>query len=334
MKVVHVVRRTAVLVIVTVLVMALAGVFLSCGSPGDGGSPKSGDGPAANGTIRVSLPGNIFGAGIAAAAVDTAGAQADAEILDILVLEERPAGDPGSDTELTAGDEPTVAASLSVSAAGMADELVAGTPVPLDISVAPGSYRLLVLAGTESGSTSCLLASGYTATTVTVEESQTSQVGINLSTITHEVTIPETILAGETYTITASGDTNTSVLTAESSGSTDTYRFQAKFDTESSLSVLGASFSGTGWTATHTTTAPASEQDENWYSAWMLAGPYITYKDPNTSAWIVLDGTLSRKWRWLSYTVLGQASQLWQEVAVPVVLQPSTTGIEVGILWP
>jgi hypothetical protein len=279
------------------------------------------------------MDASAAGDAIGASAVDTTGAQADAEILEILVLEELPAGEPGTETELTVGDQPTVTASLSVSATDITEELSTGSAVPLDISVAPGSYRLLVLAGTESGSTSCLLASGYTETPVTVEENQTSQVAISLATITHQVTVPETILAGETYTITATGDTNNSVLITDSAGSTDTYRFQAKFDTESSLGVLDASFSGTGWTTTHTTTAPASEQDENWYTAWMFAGPYITYKDVNTSAWIVLNGDHSRQWRWLSYTVLGPASQLWPEVAVPVALQPSTTGVNIEITW-
>lgn len=345
MKVVQVIRRTAGKVVVTAVVLALvvpiASALLSCGSPGDNGSPRSGDGPrnpapghaAGEGTIRVSLPGNIFGGGIGAAAVDTATAQADAEILEILVLEEYPAGDPGSDTELTVGDQPTVAASMSVATADIAEDLSTGSSVPLDISVAPGTYRLLVLAGTESGSTSCLLASGYTTTPVTVEDKQTSQVTVDLTTISHEITVPETIVAGDTYTINASGDTNNPVLTTDSEGSTDTYRFQAKFDTESSLGVLDADFSGTGWTVGHSTTAPASEQDGNWYSAWMFAGPYITYKDSNTSAWIVMDGDLSRKWRWLSYTVLGQSAELWQEVAAPVTLQPSTTGMAIEVTW-
>ncbi len=345
MMVVQIIRKTAAKLVATVVVLALAAplasALLSCGSPGDGGSPKKDGGSrdpepglaTGEGTIRVELPAEILGDEIDAAAVDTVGAQTDAEILEILVLEERAAGDPGSDTELTVGDQPTVAASMSVATADIAEDLSTGSSVPLDISVAPGTYRLLVLAGTASGSTSCLLASGYTTTPVTVENKQTSQVDVDLTTIAHEITVPGTIRAGETYTITASGDTHNSVLTADSEGSTDTYRFQAKFDTESSLGVLDADFSGTGWTVDHSTTAPASEQDENWYSAWMFAGPYITYKDSNTSAWIVLDGDLSRRWRWLSYTVLGHSAELWPEVAAPVTLQPSTTGVALEVTW-
>jgi hypothetical protein len=196
------------------------------------------------GVIHLNLPPEILGSaasaaemgglsGIGGLAVDTPSAQADAEVVEVLVLEEQPIGDG---EELARSDRPTV--STSVSASAPVEE-------PIKISVAPGTYRLLVLIGTASGSNSCLLASGYTETEVTVVEDEHAEVSIAVTTISHAVNVSDGVVAGRPYEITATGDTNSPVLTTNSEGSTNTYRFQAKFDTESSADVVDeVSFSG------------------------------------------------------------------------------------------
>ncbi|MEX2443986.1 MAG: hypothetical protein WD492_10295 [Alkalispirochaeta sp.] len=316
---------------VVVLVVGALGALAGCGRPGDGGAPAespSGGDPAhpsrETGMIYLSIPPEIFsGAGnLGALAVDTPSAQADAEVVEVLVLEELPGGDAGA---LEVGDAPTLTTSVTVSAP---------SEEPVEMAVPPGTYRVLVLVGSASGDTSCLLASGYTDTAVEVVEDQHTEVTIDLTTISHSVTVPDSVVAGSPYEISAMGDTNSPVLTTDSEGSTNTYRFQAKFDTESSAkAVQDVSFVGSQWNLTYPAEAPASENDANWYSAWQLAGPYLTYKDANTGAWIALDGDISRKWRWLSYTVLSTSSQLWPEVSVPVVIETSTTGMAIDITW-
>lgn len=325
-----------------IAVVLAIGVLGGCGIPGDSGTTRnlharfSVDAPteqvAAAGTIQLSLPRALFpgsdtdagGAGMEAAAVDTPRAQSDAEVIEILVIEEYSGG--GS---VETGDTPTVTTTVTVSL----DDVNLEQPSTVDISVPAGVYYLLVLVGTQSGSTSCLLASGYTDTPVTVVPEQRSDVTVDVATISHAVTVPDTILAGSPYTITATGNTNSPVLTAQSDGSTDTYGFQAKYDTDSSLASIDATFSGSAWEISHTSDAPSSQSDVGWYSAWQLAGPYITYHDEQTGAWAPLDGDFSRKWRWLSTTVLDEDSQLWSEVFVPVVVVTSATGVNMEITW-
>lgn len=324
---------------------ALVAILCGCGRLGDAGSPKapreeppspSGEPP---GLIRLSLPLDAIIARrmspgeIASAAVTTPAAQIDTEVFEIIVLEDNRAGNGGSSSTLAEGDQPLVAASIEVPVTDLSQMIADSSLIPVDIVVPPGNYRLLVLAGTASGTTSCLLASGYTSTPVSVVTDQQSEVFVELATVSHAVSIPAAISGGDAYTISAAGDTNCPVLTTESLGTTSTYRFQAKFDTEASLGVLDATFSGTSWTATHTSDAPASENDPMWYSSWLFSGPYITYKDPATGSWAALDGAFSRKWRWLTYTVLDDEAQLRAEVAVPITIEPFTTGLSVNVSW-
>jgi hypothetical protein len=338
-------RNTRTAPVRWMVAFSLVALLIGCGRPGDAGSPSppsEDPSPAyedASGIIRLSLPVDAIAprrashGEIASAAVTTPAAQIDTEVFEIIVLVDNPAGDGGSPTTLAEGDTPLVAASIEVPVNDLSQTLADTSSIPVDIVVAPGSYRLLVLAGTASGTTSCLLASGYTTAPVHVLADQRSAVSVEMTTVSHAVTVPESILGGEPYTITASGNTNCAVLTAESVGNTTTYRFQARFDAESSLQVLDAVFAGSGWTVEHTSDAPASENDPMWYSSWLFSGPYLTYKDPATGSWAALDGTFSRKWRWLGYTVLDDEAQLRAEVAVPVTVEPYTTGLAVNIFW-
>jgi hypothetical protein len=327
------------------VVLGLLMLLYGCGRPGDSGSPDSSSqkpsSPTgeASGLIRLTLPVDAIATHrtlseeIASAAVTTPAAQIDTEVFEIIVLADNPAGDGGSPMTLAEGDTPIVATSIEVPVSDVSGMLVDTTSNPVDIVVAPGSYRLLVLAGTASGTTSCLLASGYTPFPVSVMADQQSEVSVEMLTVSHAVSIPESIRGGESFTIAASGHTNCPVLTTESLGTTATYQFQAKFDSQSSLQVLDTIFDGSAWTATYTSDAPASENDPMWYTSWLLSGPYLTYKDPATGSWAALDGAFSRKWRWLSYTVLDDDAQLRAEVAVPVTIEPFTTGLAVNISW-
>lgn len=289
-------------------------------SPGGGAqAPPEEPGPVpGRGTIVVSLPP------LSATGVSTPAAQAEADIYEIVAV-------PALETPLAGPDRG------ALPGAATAIEVAPGGTAPVELAVAAGSYRVLVLAGKGSGDGATLLASGASAAPVDVEADARTAVTIALTTVTHEVALaPDgdgahtgVALAGEPYAIELSGDTGCALVTLDPAGAGATFAPQYKLAEDPSYAQLPIAADGSSWSISATLAAPATSRE----TIWRFSGPYLSYRDGETGAFCALEEITNRRWRWLSVTNLSDSSPLWDMVAVPFSVVAGGTGLDVSISW-
>lgn len=201
---------------------------------------------------------------------------------------------------------------------------------PVDITLEEGLYRVLVLIGDRSSDTGTLLAAGNSIGFVEVQAEQQTEVAISVVTVSHEIVISPSPVAGGVYTVDLTGDTGSPVVTLEESGSSAAYSGQFRLEEETGYSEFDITATGQTWSAHLVLDSPMTAGDTVWY----FSGPYITYNDPDSGTFFPVEDLAQLRWRWLSCTVISDTSPLSDQVRIPVTFGVGATSLGLTITWP
>ncbi len=202
-------------------------------------------------------------------------------------------------------------------------ELAGGT---LSISMDAGQWTVLVLAGYTSSSSGVLLGSGK-AENVTVIENQITEVSVTLSSISHTLTVPESVPCMENFTVSLAGNTNNSLLHPSLEGSTQRQKTYIKYGNSSQSFYMTCSASGSEWSGTLTLAAQALPQS----TQIRLYGSRIKLIDPAFSIDEELKDFGSIDWLWPNKSCI--PDPLLAEVERDISFIEPATGMGVSINW-
>lgn len=199
------------------------------------------------------------------------------------------------------------------------------------IALAAGDYGVIALAGRSSGGTACLTAAAKNTDTVTISPDTVTSVSLTLAAVSHAITIPTEVEAGEPVSISVTGDTGGDFVLPLLTGSSSTERpyFQ---DTEGST-ISADTVTGDvaqAWSAQFNFTAPTTTgtQELN------FRGSRLVLSDPPMGLTQLKPEDLGGSdWRWLSAVVIDADDTLGHTVYTSYNVTPVTTGLEVTLSW-
>ncbi len=196
----------------------------------------------------------------------------------------------------------------------------------ISLSVNPGTYTVMVIAGTGSESNALYLGSGYRDEVEVIEDTITD-VTITLMPAGHELDIPETVNCADTYTVNFSGDTNSDLLGISWGGTAMTNRPYIELGTDATNIYLTCSETGSSLSGSVELSAPTSEGS--------LEIRFYGSRIRLTDAAYLIESDLidfgSINWMWVGETVVPDS--LAAEAAGTVDFVSTGSGVGVTVNW-
>jgi len=198
------------------------------------------------------------------------------------------------------------------------------------VSVDPGTYRAVVLAGIKrsSGSSTALLVGSAVAEGVTVVEGARSKVNLVLKSVDLGWTATAAVWS-QPVTIQATGATRNPRVGMSLAGTTTALRPRFKCaDLWSSYKDTTVSGTPDAWAAEASATVPASGTG---FTVELAGAGLVLQADDGT--WSPLAGTTVLTWCWPSRPDLADTHPLVPYTAFSVAAGPPPTGVEVSLAW-
>ncbi len=196
----------------------------------------------------------------------------------------------------------------------------------ISLSVNPGTYTVMVIAGTGAESNALYLGSGYQDAVEVIEDTITD-VTITLMPAGHELVIPETVNCSDTYIVSFSGDTNSDLLGISWGGTAMTNRPYIELGTDATNIYLACSESGSSLSGSVELTAPTAEGS--------LEIRFYGSRIRLTDAAYLIESDLvdfgSINWMWVGETVVPDS--LAAEAAGTVDFVSTGSGVGVTVNW-
>ncbi|MBI9101776.1 MAG: hypothetical protein JEY99_05135 [Spirochaetales bacterium] len=197
---------------------------------------------------------------------------------------------------------------------------------PITLSVSAGTYTILVLAGCGSSTDSILLGSAHEPGIEVISESITN-VSLTLNSISHQLTLPESVQCSTDYTIAISGDTNNPLLQITAGGSSmENKPYIEKGEVADNI-YLACVINGSDWTGSILLPAPALP-DSSWIEFF---GSNIKLVDPVHSRDEELGVLGNINWQWLNLNNIPES--LKSEVFRSIEFAATDTGVNITIDW-
>ena len=202
----------------------------------------------------------------------------------------------------------------------------ADTSETIRLSVNPGTYTVMVIAGTGSESNALYLGSGYQDAVEVIEDTVTDVI-ITLMPAGHELDIPETVNCSDTYTVSFTGDTNSDLLGISWGGTAMANRPYIELGTDATNIYLTCSETGSSLSGSVELTAPTSEGS--------LEVRFYGSRIRLTDAAYLIESDLvdfgSINWMWVGETVVPDS--LAAEAAGTVDFVSTGSGVGVTVNW-
>lgn len=198
------------------------------------------------------------------------------------------------------------------------------------VSVDPGTYRAVVLAGVKrsSGSSTAYMVGSASAEGITVVEGARSTVNLVLKSIDMGWSATAALWS-QPVTIQASGASRNPRVGMSLAGATTALRPRFKCtDLWSSYKETNVSGTPDAWTAEASGTVPASGTG---FTVELAAAGLVLQADDGT--WTPTAGTTVLTWCWPSRPDLADTHPLVPYTALSVPAGPPPTGVEVSLVW-
>lgn len=122
------------------------------------------------------------------------------------------------------------------------------------ITIQPGTFKVLVLAGYDYYFGTCYLLGSGLATNAVVQAGQNTDVTVNLRDIDFTISAPSSVDTGEDFNVTVSGDLKNPVLQIQDN-------LSVRFGSVTTAYAVNLSTTGSSWEGNATMQAPSSIQD-------------------------------------------------------------------------
>lgn len=198
------------------------------------------------------------------------------------------------------------------------------------LSVDPGDYRIIVLAGVGSQSSDyCLVGSGSVGD-VQVAPDSITPVDVVLRPVINTVTVASQVSTGGVLSFSWSGDSRCPQIQPSFEGSYSTQRMSFKLP-ELSASPISCTpvTQGSSWECSGSQSMPASPLD----ITLTLAGSRLALVDEAMGRNAFLGDLVEEEWRWLSSVLIDSEDPLARELYFPVSVLLSGSGVSVGVSW-
>jgi len=197
---------------------------------------------------------------------------------------------------------------------------------PVTLSVSAGTYTILVMAGCGSSTEGILLGSAYESGITVISESITDAT-LTLNSISHILSIPESVQCSTEYTVSVTGNTNNPLLQVTAGGTSMVNKPYIEIGNESANIDLVCTINGSEWTGSILLPAPALPE-----SSWIeFFGSNIKLIDPSNSRDEELENMGNINWQWLNLSNI--PAPLKDEVFRNINFAATDTGVNITIDW-
>lgn len=194
------------------------------------------------------------------------------------------------------------------------------------LSVETGVYTVLILAGDCTAAEGILLGSGCKES-VTVEPGIITDVPLTLNSISHSLTVPESVTCTENYEISVLGNTNNQLLQISSGGTTMDNQPYIEIGENTTNIYLDCLVPDSSWSGTIILAAPALPEQTN----VKFFGSNVKIVDPAYSIDDDIENIGSLNWMWLNNSGIPEAYT--EEVNKNIEFISAGTGINIIIGW-
>lgn len=193
-----------------------------------------------------------------------------------------------------------------------------------ELSVPVGEYKLIVLAGIKGGlgTQACLLGTSM-ETGIVVTDGNRTDVVTFLDAVESDFSVPEEVICGRTYQVTASGSTNTGVLEIRNPF--------LKIGNDDTLNNMAFSQTGVDWSIYMDLTAPGTPGTAQVKLA--LTVIYLNAPDENINQNLSKLTYYDWKWRYDLISMDFPDSPIYNETIKTVTFIEDPTGIGLDVSW-